>query len=40
MSLNDILKHNEEIEIKKQGLSEQRIINQMDNLRSLISFYR
>ena len=39
MSLQTLLEISEERD-KKQGISEQRIISQMDNIRSLIAFFR
>lgn len=40
MSLNNILQTYISHDTKKQGLSEQRLFNQLDNLRYLISFFR
>ena len=40
MSLQSILASSQEHENKKQGLSEQRVMEQLDNLRYLISFFR
>ena len=40
MSLNNILDEYIQHDAKKQGLSEQRLTDQMDNLRYLISFVR
>lgn len=40
MSLSNILDEYIQHDTKKQGLSEQRLIDQMDNLRYLISFFR
>ena len=40
MSLQSLLQLSVEHENKKQGMSEQRLAAQMDNLRYLISFFR
>lgn len=40
MALSDILQSNHNMEIKKQGLSEQRLQDNLESLRKLISFYR
>lgn len=40
MSLNNILQTYISHDTKKQGLSEQRLFNQLDNLRYVISFFR
>lgn len=40
MSLNDILESNKKIERRKQGLSEQRLHDNVQNLRELVRFYR
>ena len=40
MALKDILEISQNKFLKKQGLSEDRLTNQLDNLRNLISFFR
>ena len=40
MSLQTLLQSSLEQDSKKQGLSEERLNQQLDNLRYLISFYR
>ena len=40
MSLSNILDQYIQHDTKKQGLSEERLLNQLDNLRYLISFFR
>lgn len=40
MSLQNLINLSIEHENKKQGLSEERLHDQLDNLRSLIAFYR